>query len=189
QLCANGVDGWKIRHETGWGVHWGPVRAADIPAYLAAKRKKTDAMRDVHFGLKERLEMATISIFFYGVMLLIPFLIFWRPHLWLLLGLTVLFSYLFATLMPWLPGKDGIGKGAALGVLTILGVLVWSLVWGKLPLDDLYSWSLGLGFLAFFLGSEFQGMTPVLRGPAGNWPLEGVVGLGTLALYGIGRLF
>lgn len=23
QLCANGVDGWKIRQVTGWGVHWG----------------------------------------------------------------------------------------------------------------------------------------------------------------------
>jgi 2-polyprenyl-3-methyl-5-hydroxy-6-metoxy-1,4-benzoquinol methylase len=32
QLCANGVDGWRIRKETGWGVHWGPVRAEDIPA-------------------------------------------------------------------------------------------------------------------------------------------------------------
>ena len=40
QLCANGIDGWKIRQETGWGVHWGPVRACDIPAYLAAGRKK-----------------------------------------------------------------------------------------------------------------------------------------------------
>ena len=167
----------------------GPVRATDIPAYLAAKRKKTDAMRNVRFGLKERLEMATISIFFYGVMLLIPFLIFWRAHLWFLLGMTALLSYLYAIMMPWLLGKDGLGKGAALAIMTMAGVLVWSLVWGKLPLADLYGWTLGLGFLAFFLGSEFQGMTPVLRGPSGNWPVEGLVGLGTLALYGIGLLF
>jgi hypothetical protein len=37
QLCANAVDGWQIRKKTGWGVHWGPVRAVDIPAYLAGK--------------------------------------------------------------------------------------------------------------------------------------------------------
>jgi len=40
QLAANGVDGWKIRQETGWGVHWGPVKAVDIPDYLAAHRKR-----------------------------------------------------------------------------------------------------------------------------------------------------
>ncbi|MFN2188788.1 MAG: hypothetical protein ACK2T3_08485, partial [Candidatus Promineifilaceae bacterium] len=38
QLCANGVDGWRIRDATGWGVHWGPVRAEDIPAYLFTHR-------------------------------------------------------------------------------------------------------------------------------------------------------
>ena len=63
QLCANGIDGWKIRKETKWGVHWGPVRARDVPAYLAAGRKKTDEMHQVRFPLKDRLEMTTVMCF------------------------------------------------------------------------------------------------------------------------------
>jgi len=43
QLCANGVEGWRIREQTGWGVQWGPARAVDIPEYLARGRKKSDA--------------------------------------------------------------------------------------------------------------------------------------------------
>ncbi len=78
QLCANGVDGWRIRKETGWGVHWGPVRAEDIPAYLAARRTKTDAMRWVRFPLKDRLEMTTVALVFYAVVLLLPAFFFWR---------------------------------------------------------------------------------------------------------------
>jgi hypothetical protein len=52
----------------------------------------------------------------------------------------------------------------------------------------LFTWSLGLGFLAFFIGAEYQGMSPLLRGEQANWSILGLVGLVTLALYGGGRL-
>jgi hypothetical protein len=48
---------------------------------------------------------------------------------------------------------------------------------------------LGLGFLAFFIGGEFQGMSPLMRGEQANWTIEGLVGLGTLAAYGASRLW
>ena len=82
QLCANGVDGWRVRKETGWGVHWGPPRAEDIPAYLAAKRQKTDAMRWVRFPLRARLEMVTVTLGFYGLLILLPVFILWRGLFW-----------------------------------------------------------------------------------------------------------
>ncbi len=82
QLCANGVDGWRIREETAWGVHWGPALAADIPAYLAGKRKKTDEMRWVKFPLKDRLEMVTGTLGLYCLLILLPVFIFWRPLFW-----------------------------------------------------------------------------------------------------------
>jgi hypothetical protein len=80
QLCANGVDGWKIRRKTGWGIHWGPVRASDIPAYLAAGRKKNQSMRHVQLPLKDRLEMSTAIDIFYGLILAVVSFIFWRSH-------------------------------------------------------------------------------------------------------------
>ncbi len=188
QLCANGVDGWQIRQESGWGVHWGPARASDIPAYLTAGRKKNEAMRHVQFPLKDRLEMTTATLTFYGVILAVLCLIFWQPYILIILGLTVLLSYVYGIFLPWLPGRDGLGKGFTLAVLTLFGLWGWSFGWGHLLPASLFNWSLGLGFLAFFIGGEFQGMSPFMRGEQANWAIEIPVGLVTLAAYGAGRL-
>jgi hypothetical protein len=182
------VDGWKVRQETHWGVHWGPVRASDIPAYLNAGRKKTEAMRQVEFPLKSRLEMTAATLIFYAIALLIPFLILWRHDTPLLLGLMAAIACFYGIFLPWIPGRDGLGKGAVLTALTLLGLWGWSLGWGHLALQALLNWSLGLGFLAFFIGAEFQGMSPLMRGEQGNWTIEGVVGLLTLIAYGVSRL-
>jgi SAM-dependent methyltransferase len=188
QLCANGVDGWRIRRETGWGVHWGPVRAEDIPAYLANGRKKSEAMRQVTFPLKARLEMTTTLAVMYGLLLLIPFLIFWRPYTLALLGVAALLAYSFGAFLPWIPGRDGVTKGAFLAGLTVAGVWLWAWIGGDLSAATLFGRSLGLGFLAFFIGAEFQGMSPIMRGEQANWTIEGAVGLLTLVAYGLVRL-
>ncbi len=58
QLAATGIEAKEVRRRTGWIVRFGPADAKDIPAYLAANHEKTEAMRLVRFGLRERLEMA-----------------------------------------------------------------------------------------------------------------------------------
>lgn len=58
QLAATGVEGLGVYRRSRWRVRFGPVRAEDIPAYLAAGGEKTDAMRRVEFSLRDRLEMA-----------------------------------------------------------------------------------------------------------------------------------
>ncbi len=188
QLGANGIDGWRIRESTDWGVHWGPIRASDIPAYLFAKRKKTSAMRQVKFPLSDRLEMTTVMLALYGLLLLIPFLIFWRSQVWLLLAITAALSYFYGVFLPWIPGKDGLGKGISLSVLTLFGLWIYALGWGQFSLESLFGWSLGLAFLAFFVGAEFQGMSPKMRGEQANWLIEGVAGLATLGVYAVGML-
>ena len=45
QLAATGIEGKQVRRRTGWIVRFGPADAKDIPAYLAADKKKTEAMR------------------------------------------------------------------------------------------------------------------------------------------------
>ena len=187
QLCANGVDGWKIRQETGWGAHWGPVRGQDIPAYLASGRKKTGPMRHVRFPLRDRLEMTTIMLALYTLLLLLPMLIFWRQNIFLLLGLMALISYFYGIFLPWIPGRDGLVKGVVLALLALSGLWLWSLAWGHLPPSSLFNWSLGLGFLAFFIGAEFQGMSPLMRGEQANWSIGVPVGLATLVAYAAGR--
>jgi NAD-dependent dihydropyrimidine dehydrogenase PreA subunit len=58
QLAATGVEGLQVFRRAGWRVRFGPVRAGDVPDYLASGGEKTDAMRRVHFSLRDRLEMA-----------------------------------------------------------------------------------------------------------------------------------
>ena len=71
--------------------------------------------------------------------------------------------------------------------MTLVGLWAWSFGWGHLAWGPLLNWSLGLGFLSFFIGSEFQGMSPLMRGEQANWTLEGLVGLGTLIVYALLR--
>jgi len=183
QLCANGVDGWRIRQETKWGAHWGPVRAADIPAYLAAGRTKTDAMRWVRFPLKDRLEMVTVTLGFYGLLILLPVLLFWRSMFWPITASLVGLSYFYAVVHPWLPGRDGLLKSIPLAVIALVGLLGYTWLWNPLPLPRLFNWTVGLVGLSVFTGAELQGMSPLMRGEQANWSWEAVIGIALGLLY------
>lgn len=177
QLCANGVDGWRIREETGWGVHWGPVRAEDIPAYLATKRKKTDPMRWVRFPVKARLEMVTTTLGFYGLLILIPVFIFLRPLFWPIAISMAGLSYFYAVVHPWLPGHDGRSKSLPLAVIALAGLLIYVLLGQPLPPLSLFHWAVGLIGLSVFTAAELQGMSPLMRGEQANWGFELSIGV------------
>ena len=183
QLCANGVDGWRIRKETGWGVHWGPARAVDIPEYLAARRQKTDAMRWVRFPLKDRLEMVTVTLGFYALLILVPVFIFWRNLFWpvtiSLFGLT----YFYAVVHPWLPGRDGLYKSIPLTVIALAGLFVYTLLGNPLPAQQIFHWAVGLTGLSVFTAAELQGMSPLMRGEQANWSWEAIIALVLGAVY------
>ena len=183
QLCANGVDGWRIRQATGWGVHWGPIRAEDIPAYLAAKRQKTDAMRWVRFPLKDRLEMVTVVLGFYGLLILLPVLIFWRVMFWPMTFSLVGLSYFYAVALPWLPGRDGLYKSIPLTVMALAGLLAYNALGQAMPTQQLFHWIVGLTGLSVFTSAEFQGMSPLMRGEEANWGYEAIIGVVLSAIY------
>ncbi len=183
QLCANGVDGWRIREETGWGVHWGPARAADIPAYLADKRKKTDAMRWVRFPLKDRLEMVTVTLGFYALLILLPVFIFWRDLFWPITASLLGLSYFYAVVHPWLPGRDGLYKSIPLAGIALAGLFIYAVLWGPLPAQQIFHWGIGLTALSVFSAAELQGMSPLMRGEQANWGYEAVIGLALGAIY------
>jgi len=186
QLCANGVDGWKIRRETGWGVHWGPARAEDIPEYLRPPSgsprnqgervgKKTDSMRWVRFPLKDRLEMVTVTMAFYGLMILLPFLIFWRHLFWPVTASLMGLSYFYAIVHPWLPGRDGLQKCIPLILIALGGFFLYTTFWNPLPTPSIFNWALGLTGLSVFTAAELQGMSPMMRGEQANWGAEGII--------------
>src|SRR5208337_517342 len=62
QLGAPGVNARAVQKMTGFRVHFGPVYARDIPAYLRAGYRKSDAMRSVKFPLWDRLVLTPMEI-------------------------------------------------------------------------------------------------------------------------------
>jgi hypothetical protein len=175
QLAASGIDGWKLRKQTGWGVHWGPVEANDLPAYLEAGRKKDARMRQIAFPLRARLEMVTVTLSFYALMILLPVLIFWRSFFWLVSLSLVGLAYFYAVVHPWLPGRDGLEKAIPLTLFALGGFWVYLLFVVSFQPGMIFGWGVGLAGLSVFTAAELQGMSPHMRGEQANWMIEGVI--------------
>lgn len=62
QLGATGVSSGQTKKESGFRVIYGPVRAADIPAFLKNGRKADKKMRSVTFNFLERMILIPVEI-------------------------------------------------------------------------------------------------------------------------------
>ena len=129
QLGAPGVAAHEVARDAGWKVRYGPVRAADLPAYLAAGMKKDDAMRTVTFKAAERMAIAPAELAHawpflaaavaFAVLAAVPFgpgalaraLQTGLP----LVGAVLVATLAFPALLPWLPFRAFALKGAILG--------------------------------------------------------------------------
>lgn len=135
QLSAAGVPARDVRTRSGFHVIFGPVRAEDLPAFLAAGMRATPEMRQVEFPIGERLVVIPVELVQAASKVLLVAACFF-----LLAGLgrdgysasramdTGLFSAalfvlacltgltLIPLLLPWLPGRAFSIKGAWLGL-------------------------------------------------------------------------
>jgi hypothetical protein len=62
QLGAPGVEAHVVEKQSGFHVRFGPVRAEDLPAYLAAGKEATSEMRRVRFGLADRAVLVPLEV-------------------------------------------------------------------------------------------------------------------------------
>src|SRR5512133_2013015 len=62
QLGAPGVSAHEVQRRTRFRVHFGPVRAADVPAYLRDGLEATPEMRRVRFGVRERAVLVPMEL-------------------------------------------------------------------------------------------------------------------------------
>jgi len=134
QLGASGVNASKLQKESGFSVKFGPVRAADIPAYLDAGCIATKEMRQVHFPLVDRLKLIPMEAIPATKILMIFLLaaatlfgitktgILFRPALTgvfplAIAGFTAVFtgSVLVPALLPFIPFRAFTLKGVVLG--------------------------------------------------------------------------
>jgi hypothetical protein len=65
QLGAVGVAAHRVKESTGFTVTYGPVRASDIRAFIAARYKATKEMRRVRFRMTDRVKLIP-NDFIYG---------------------------------------------------------------------------------------------------------------------------
>jgi hypothetical protein len=180
QLGAPSVAAHEVERLTDFGVVFGPVRAADIPAFVDAGYRATPEMRQVTFGLLDRLEVSGLELAAAGraalaLSLLILAATAWdgttlswasawavsAPALLALWSGVLSGTVLFAALLPWLPGRMFSVKGAVLGTLVAVGPWIGG---GPLAPDGtpaVVRLALGLVTVAVtsYLGTNFTGST------------------------------
>ena len=138
QLGAVGVNARAVQKATGFRVHFGPVHAKDIPAYVKAGYKKTEEMSTVRFTMMDRLVLTPMELNpmmkkfpLYALIVLLIFgaqpsgIMFrdaWVGGLpFLMLGLMAIISGAFITpvLLPFVPFRSFALKGWITGLLTV----------------------------------------------------------------------
>ncbi len=178
QLGAPGIAAHQIRQSTGFTVHYGPVRAEDLPAYLDAGFKADQAMRRVTFPMGERAVLipielrATVKPFVFTsfVLLILAGILgqdgflanLLRDGLFAVIALftaVVAGAVLSPLLLPWLPGRAFSTKGLFIGLFAALLLMIirdvdirfWS---GRM---EILAWLMIIPAVATYLTMNFTG--------------------------------
>jgi len=167
QLGAPGVSAHEVKKRTGFKVAYGPVRAADLPAYIESGQC-TPEMRRVEFPLKDRTILIPVEL----VQVLIPMFIAAAAFFFLsgpLASLAVVAAFLagsvlFPLLLPWLPTRDFSSKGFILGAAVALPFALASYTGAPadallLRLGRALVYMLAMPPLTAFLALNFTGAT------------------------------
>jgi hypothetical protein len=205
QLGATGVAGRAVRRACGFKVLWGPVRAEDLPEYLANGNRADQEMRMVTFPLKERAVLIPVEIF-----------LLWKALAWAVPALFLLsaigpdvFSFsalwhrgiaaLLATLLGVLAGCAAVPlllnrlpwrsfwpKGALTGAVAGLAAAFLLPLSGGLEAVAVLLWTTAV---SSYLAMNFTGSTPYTS-PSGvekemrrGIPLQALAGLSALVLW------
>ncbi|MEJ2715641.1 MAG: hypothetical protein P8182_00640 [Deltaproteobacteria bacterium] len=168
----------QVKRLSGFSVTYGPIKAADIRAFIDAGLKATPSMRRKTFGLRERLVLIPVELAeaFKYALIIVPavFLLaglggpgtFWANALHF--GLFAVYALLVAVfagavltpiLLPWLPGRAFSMKGALVGLVAALGLaFARADAWGQLPERlDILAWMLIVPALAAYVAMNFTG--------------------------------
>lgn len=174
QLGATGVAAHKVKEETGFNVHYGPVRASDIKRFVTEGYRADKEMRRVTFNLIDRLKLIP-NDFIYGKFYLLGAL----AVIFLISGLSrqglsfngftekgfpailmVFLAYISGIVitpmfLPYLPGRPFALKGFFLGLLVFLILLSLSLTGNNI--FEKASWFLIITAISSFLAMNFTG--------------------------------
>ncbi len=178
QLGAPGVQAYEVKKRSGFTVRYGPVRSADLPAWLDSGRHTTPEMRRVRFTFADRLALAPVELVAYGrYALLLTIAIALLSGLGTgfydlsrvlthglraalpILGGALAGAVLTPAMLPWLPGRSFSAKGAWAGglYLTVLVAIAYWSPFGPPNRLDLAAWLFLIPSVASFVGMNFTG--------------------------------
>jgi CO dehydrogenase/acetyl-CoA synthase delta subunit len=174
QLGATGVAAYKIKEETGFNVHYGPVRASDIKKFILDGNRAEKGMRKVTFNFKDRIKLIP-NDFMYGKFYLLGtmallflisgisgnrlsfnnFLVKGGPAI-----LKVFLAYIAGIvitplILPYLPARKFSLKGFYAGT-TVFLILLLSKYTGE-NIFEIISWFLIITAISSFLAMNFTG--------------------------------
>ncbi len=178
QLAAPGVAAHEVSKRSGFKVVYGPVRAADLPAFLQAGNKASAKMRSVRFTFLDRIILSPVELAallnpalgLIGALFLInlvEILLSQNPlsggnllRLTLVglipfLGAGLSGAVLVPALLPYIPGRAFAWKGCLLGALWTVAYLLL-IAPGTGWLEAVSYWLL-LPAIAAFLAMNFTG--------------------------------
>lgn len=178
QLGATGIAAHEVRRATGFDVVFGPVRAADLPAFLDAGLVATPAMRRVSFSIRDRLVLVPVELVqaapwaapLLALLLLAGGLVpggFSAAALLssapatagALLGAVLAGTAATPLLLPWIPGRAFAVKGALVGLLWALAAVAALVPDGGALLR--WAWLLILPAASAFLAMQFTGSSVI----------------------------
>jgi len=180
QLGAPGVAAHEVRRRSGFRVVYGPVRAEDLPAFLAAGMQAAPAMRQVRFALADRLAVVPVELVLsakYVAAIAVGFFLLaglgrdgfdWQRVLdsgttSAVLWVATCFgsAVLVPALLPWLPGRALALKGLWLGGAFVAGLAA---CYAQVPeltgnAVSFAAWCVIILVTASFLAMNFSGAT------------------------------
>jgi acetyl-CoA decarbonylase/synthase complex subunit gamma len=165
----------EVRDLSTFRVIFGPVRAADIPAFLEAGMKATPEMRRVRFNLLDRLKLIPVEVIQRAhnaaLVMAVAFLLagFDRTGYSPLravadgsraaLNLAVIYlaaNMLGPALLPWIPGRSFSFKGTLLGLVLFVAAVAGGLTGREL---ETVSWLFLYACMTSFIVMNFTGST------------------------------
>jgi len=215
QLGAPGITAHEVKARSGFRVEYGPVRAADLPAYLDNHHQATAAMRRVQFNITDRAIVVPVEVangLKPALLLAAAFLVLgglardgYAVSRMLgtglfaaggIMGAFLLGAVVGPLLLPWLPGRAFALKGALLGAA---GVAVWIARAGfGVSMGDwlsLSAWGLLVPSITSFVlmnftgASTFTSLSGVMREMRFAVPLQAVAGILGVGLWVAALLF
>jgi hypothetical protein len=136
QLGATGIAAHEVKLQSGFQLVFGPVRACDLKAFLAAGMVATEAMRTVTFPLRDRIVLTPMELVTAGKALIVAFGVLFvlnaiglghygQADFVALLGAMIAGCFVTPALLPWIPGRAFAFKGFLIGLLWAAAVNVW----------------------------------------------------------------